>query len=99
MALKVFVYPGGGSNDEFGEPIYAVGECPVMDSTTGFVYWQDVPENPVYLSAQVSVRYVDTVSSIKLKIQKALRDYFEEFTGRTDGEVLNFVWMDDKGLL
>lgn len=96
MSLKVFVSNTiGFIGAEDGTCV--VGGA-VMDSTTGTVL--SLGEgNPVYITGTTVAVYGDTLSTIKAKLVLSMRSFFEDFTGRTDGEILTFVWLDDKGIL
>lgn len=97
MSLKVFVSPIS-FRFATGDDQMSVDGCPVYDSTTGTVY-EFNPGSPVYLGATFTVVYSDTLGTLRNKMMAGLRDNFELATGRTDGESLIFVWLDDKGIL
>lgn len=51
--------------------------------------------------ADGSVEFVstDSLAQIKAKVAAFAVARFNELTGRTDGSTIQFVWLDDRGLL
>lgn len=100
MALKCFIpglsFPGDS------EGSVNVITCPVLDSSTGYVLI-DPMAGHLYLTGTTQVIYSDNIYSIRSKLindpVSGLISYFNSITGRTDGNTVQFVWLDDRGLL
>lgn len=94
MALKCFV--AGLINT--GGPSITTNPVIVLDSTTGsFV---TLPSGDILtMSGFSDLVYSDTLSSVKAKLISSFVSSFNLQMSRTDGNTIQFVWLDDKGLL
>lgn len=102
MALKAYLpaitelqygFPDGHSS----EAPYVQVPCTLMFENG--VFLTSSPGTPVQIYGQAIIDATSTVASIKSALQGFLSSNFNLVTGRTDGNTITFVWLDDKGIL
>lgn len=107
MAIKCFVYgivPMGINSTNTKYTIMPANNVAhVYDSSTGEAPWSPSQSGAIAFSVrpdQVEVSYGDTLSSMRNKlIQAMLLNAAEDFPGEINLSNVNFVWLDDRGLL
>lgn len=102
MSIKVFASAlnVGGLRDLADQSITSGGASLVAFENGNIVVDPANPTSQLSLAPEgVAVTQGDTLSIIKGKLQAAAVADWNGKLGRTDGNTIIFVWLDDKGLL
>lgn len=54
---------------------------------------------PAVAGGETVITSIDTLTTIRARLIPAFQAEFNRVTGRTDGNLIQVVWLDDRGLL
>lgn len=97
MALKTFV-PAIATNVSGTTVGLQAPGIFIFENGAVLTYPSD-PTTPVQINGNATLSSTSTLTSIRASLAADISSQFNSQTGRTDGNTIQFIWLDDRGLL